>query len=151
MEMKFYLEENLEKLARWLRFLGYSAYTIKGKIELKKFPPDGVFITTSRKWYEKLNKLGLQAFIVPRHDFELQLCSVIKHFRLRAELTLNLCAYCSSPLLGVDKEEVKERIPPRVYEEASNFTLCPNCGAIFWKGSHFNRMKKRLKKILEKC
>ena len=149
--MRFYLEKNLEKLARWLRFLGYNAYTIKGRIELKKVPPDGIFITTSRKWYEKLNKLGLQTFIVPRHDFELQLCSVIKHFRLRTELNLNLCAYCSAPLLEVDKKTVKERIPPRVYEEASDFTLCPDCGAVFWKGSHFKFMRKKLEKILRKC
>ena len=32
----FYLEENLEKLARWLRFLGYPAYTIKGKNSAKQ-------------------------------------------------------------------------------------------------------------------
>ncbi|GAB6066302.1 Mut7-C RNAse domain-containing protein [Aquifex pyrophilus] len=149
--MKFYLEENLEKLARWLRFLGYPAYTIKGEINLSKIKPDGVFITTSRRWYERLKKLGINAFLVPRHDFELQLCSVVKHFKLRHELSLNLCAYCSSPLVSVSREEVREKIPKRVYEEGEDFTLCPGCGAVFWKGSHYERMKRKLEEILKKC
>jgi len=151
MTTKFYLEENLEKLARWLRFLGYPAEVIKGKVDLRKIKPDGVFITTSRRWYERLNKLGLQAVLVPRHDFEIQLCTVIKTLSLKPQLKLNLCAYCSTPLLSVDREEVKGKVPKRVYEEATDFTLCPKCGAIFWKGSHFDRMERKLKEILKKC
>ena len=149
--LKFYLEENLEKLARWLRFLGYPAETIKGEIELKKIKPDGVFITTSRRWYERLKKLGIKVFLVPRHDFELQLCGVVKYFKLKPELSLNLCAYCSAPLKSVSREEVKEKVPPLVYEYGYDFTICPKCGAIFWKGSHYERMKKKLEEILKKC
>lgn len=147
----FYLEENLEKLARWLRFLGYPAYTIKGKVDVKKLKYEGVFITTSRKWFERLKKLGYEVFLVPRHDFEYQLCSVIKHFNLKPTLSLNLCAYCSSELIPVERESVKDRLPERVYEEASDFTLCPNCGAVFWKGSHYQRMLRKLERILKKC
>ena len=147
----FYLEENLEKLARWLRFLGYPAYTIKGKIHLTKIPPNAVFITTSRKWFKKLKKAGYEVFLVPRHDFEYQLCSIVKHYNLKPQLELNLCAYCSTPLKSVSREEIKDRVPQRVYEEAYDFTLCPNCGAIFWKGSHYERMKKKLNEILKKC
>ncbi|WP_461832104.1 Mut7-C RNAse domain-containing protein [Aquifex sp.] len=149
--MKFYLEENLEKLARWLRFLGYPAYTIKGEVNPSKIKPDGVFITTSRKWYEKLKKRGLNVFLVPRHDFEIQLCSVVKYFNLRKGLSLNLCAYCSSPLMNLGREEVKGKVPEGVYEEGEDFTLCPKCGAIFWKGSHYRKMKKKLEEILKKC
>ncbi|AAC07154.1 Mut7-C RNAse domain-containing protein [Aquifex aeolicus] len=151
MTTKFYLEENLEKLARWLRFLGYPAHVIKGKVDLNKIKPDGVFITTSRRWYERLNKLGIRAVLVPRHDFEVQLCTVIKTLNLKPELKLNLCAYCSTPLLFVSREEVKESVPERVYKEATDFTLCPKCGAVFWKGSHFERMEKKLREILKKC
>ncbi len=147
----FYLEENLEKLARWLRFLGYPAYTIKGKVSLKKLNPDGIFITTSKDWFDRLKKLGYEVFLVPRHDFEYQLCSVIKYYKLKSELSLDLCAYCSSPLKEISKEEIKDRIPPKVYEEAYDFTVCSNCGAIFWKGSHYERMKNKLKEILKKC
>ncbi len=146
----FYLEDNLEKLARWLRFLGYPAYTIKGKIQLNKIPPNSIFVTTSRRWFEQLKKWGVDVFLVPRHDPELQLYLLIKELRLKPELKLDLCAFCSSKLKSVSKEEVKDKIPPKVYEEAYDFTLCPNCGAIFWKGSHYERMKKKLMEILKK-
>ena len=147
----FYLEENLGKLARWLRFLGYPAYTIKGKIELKKINPEAIFITTSKAWFDRLRKRGYEVFLVPRHDFEYQLCSVLKHYNLKPELSLSLCAYCSSPLRWVSREEVKEKVPLKVYREAYDFTLCPKCGTVFWKGSHYEKMKRKLKEILKKC
>ncbi|NPB08261.1 MAG: hypothetical protein GXN96_04960 [Aquificae bacterium] len=149
--MKFYLEENLEKLARWLRFLGHEATTIKGPVSPRKIKGDGVFITTSPRWYEILKKRGYSVFLVPRHDFEVQLCSVVKHFNLKPELKLNLCVYCCSELLPLKREEVKGKVPPGVYEEAEDFTRCPSCGALFWKGSHYERMTRKLRNILKKC
>ena len=150
-KLSFVLEENLQKLARWIRFLGYPAYTIKGRIQLSKIPPNSVFITTSREWYNRLRKWGIKVFLVPRHDPELQLCLLIKGFNLKPNLSLNLCAYCSTELGPISREEVKYKVPPKVYKEAYDFTLCPNCGAIFWKGTHYERMRKKLEKILKKC
>jgi len=149
--MKFYLEENLQKLARWLRFLGYEAVLIKGSIKPEKIKTDGVFITTSLKWFEYFSRRGLEVFLVPRHDFELQLCSVVKHFKLDTSLKLNRCAYCSTPLISLSREEVRGKVPERVLEEAEDFTKCPVCGSIFWKGSHYGKIERKLQEILKKC
>ncbi len=151
--MKFLLESNLSKLAKWLRFLGHDVKVLQGEINLKDLSlnQDRVFITTSRRWERTLKKLKMEYLVVPRHDWEVQLCLVIKKFSLEPSLKLNLCAYCGSKLKTIPKEEVKDKVPPRAYESAYDFTLCPHCGSVFWKGTHYGRMVKTLKRILSRC
>lgn len=151
--MKFLLENNLSKLAKWLRFLGHDVRVLEGEINLRELVRNQgrIFITTSRRWEETLKKLGTEYLVVPRHDWELQLCMVIKHFGLSPRLLLDRCAYCGAKLVPVEKEEVKERVPPRAYDTAYDFTLCPECGALFWKGTHYEGMLRKLEEVLKRC
>ncbi len=151
--MKFLLENNLSKLAKWLRFLGHDVKVLEGEINLRDLSKnqDRVFITTSKRWEHTLKKAGIRYLVVPRHDWKLQLCMVIRHFNLRPELILDRCAYCGAKLSPVEKEEVKERVPPRAYDTAYDFTLCPRCGALFWKGTHYEGMVRMLEKVLGRC
>ena len=146
---KFILESNLSKLARWLRFMGYPAHLLEGKISKETLSKhqDKVFITTSRKWHETAHKIGMETLLVPRHDWKLQLRAAIENFNLTPELKLNICAYCNTTLRKVSREEIKDLIPPGAYKTAKDFTLCPNCGHIFWKGTHYERMIKTLREI----
>ncbi len=151
--MKFLLENNLSKLAKWLRFLGHDVKVLEGEINLKVLAEnqDRVFITTSKRWEASLKRVGVTYLVVPRHDWELQLCIVIKHFNLEPRLALNLCAYCGERLIRVRKEEFKDRIPPKAYPTAYDFTLCPRCNALFWKGTHYEGMVKMLERVLSRC
>ena len=151
--MKFLLESNLSKLAKWLRFLGHDVKVIEGPIRKEEIAKnqDRVFITTSTRWEETLKKAGIRYLVVPRHDWELQLCMVVKHFGLKPELVLDRCAYCGAELIPVRKEGVRERVPPKAYDTAYDFTLCPKCGALFWKGTHYEGMVRMLERALNRC
>ncbi len=151
--MKFLLENNLAKLAKWLKFLGHDTKVLEGEIRLKDLAKnqDRVFITTSKKWEKTLKKAGIDYLIVPRHDWELQLCMVVRYFGLEPQLKLDRCSYCGEVLKPVEKTEVKDRIPPKAYNTAYDFTLCPGCGALFWKGTHYERMVRMLEKALSRC
>ncbi len=149
--MKFLVENNLSKLGKWLRFLGYDVEVLEGPINYKDLlrARDRVFITTSRRWEKTLKNLGIDYLVVPRHDWELQLSMVVKKFGLNGELKLNLCPYCGTELTPIRKEDFKDRIPTKAYETATDFTLCPSCGHIFWKGKHYERMVETIRKILK--
>jgi len=151
--MRFLLESNLSRLAKWLRFLGHDVRVLEGEIEKGVLAEnqDRIFITTSKRWEETLKRAGIGYLVVPRHDWKLQLCMVVKHFNLGTELSLDRCAYCGAELVSVRKEDVKERIPPRAYESAYDFTLCPRCGALFWKGTHYEGMRRTLEEALGRC
>ncbi len=151
--MKFLLENNLSKLAKWLRFLGHDVRVLEGEISRRVLAEnqDRVFLTTSKRWEGTLRKANVRYLVVPRHDWELQLCMVIRHFNLGTDLNLDRCAHCGAKLVSVRKEDVRERIPPRAYDSAYDFTLCPRCGALFWKGTHYSGMIRTLERVLKRC
>jgi uncharacterized protein with PIN domain len=151
--LRFLLENNLSKLGKWLRLLGHDVKVLEGCVNIKELArnQDRVFITTSNRWEKSLLRAGIRYLIVPRHDWELQLCMVLKHFRLSPELKLNLCPVCGGDLRRVDKDFLPERIPPKAYETAYDFTYCKNCDLLLWKGLHYERMKSMLTKALRRC
>jgi uncharacterized protein with PIN domain len=61
----------------------------------------------------------------------------------------SLCLECNHPLERRLKEEVKEKVPPYVWQTRSEFMQCTSCLRIYWKGTHWEAMIKRLKKLDE--
>jgi uncharacterized protein with PIN domain len=51
---------------------------------------------------------------------------------------------CNHPLKPSDKEENREKIPEYVYKNFNEFNICKNCGRLYWQGSHYKEMKKKL-------
>jgi uncharacterized protein with PIN domain len=151
--MKFLLENNLSRLAKWIRFLGYDVKVLEGPVNLEELMRnrDRVFITTSRRWERSLKNLGIRYLVVPREDWEVQLCMTLRAFGLEPDLKLSRCSYCGGGLIPVRKEDFKDRIPPRAYESAYDFTYCSRCDAVFWKGLHYERMVRMLRDVLRRC
>ena len=57
------------------------------------------------------------------------------------------CIMCNECLGPVSREEVREKVPPYVYENGMQLLRCPSCGRIYWEGSHYRRMKEKLEEI----
>lgn len=55
-----------------------------------------------------------------------------------------LCLHCNAPLKIIDKARVLHRIPPAVRELHTHFCICDVCQRVFWKGSHWKRMRLML-------
>ncbi len=150
---RFLLEADLHRLAYWLRLLGQDALLLKGAIsksEVLRYP-DRVFITTSRKLEKHLKSWGIEYLIIPKDDWKIQICLLIKYSQIEPVLKLDRCYYCNGELLAVNREEVKDRIPPMVYLYGRDFTLCPQCGKVYWKGSHHPKLRRALREILASC
>lgn len=150
---RFLLEADLHRLAHWLRLLGQDALLLEtaiSKSEVLRYP-DRVFITTSRKLEKHLKSWGIEYLIIPKDDWKIQICLLIKYFQIEPVLKLNRCYHCNGELLAVNREEVKDRIPPMVYLYGRDFTLCPQCGKVYWKGSHHPKLKRALRSILASC
>ncbi len=78
-----------------------------------------------------------------------QLAEVVERFDLyRSAALFTRCLRCNTPLHSVDKESVSQRLPTRTRELHSEFLVCHTCGRIFWKGSHYERMRSMLGEIL---
>lgn len=147
--MKFLLEAGLEKLARWLLFLGQDVQVLSGPISKKEITkhPDRVFITTSRYWEKQLKAWRVPYFLLPKEDWKVQLKLLIRYFRLKPSLKLDRCVYCNTLLEFVEKDAVKDRVPEAVYKTAYDFSICSRCGHVYWKGSHYKRITSTIKSL----
>jgi uncharacterized protein with PIN domain len=48
------------------------------------------------------------------------------------------------------KEKARNLVAPFVLEHARVFALCPDCGRVFWKGTHFDDMHLKIDAILNR-
>jgi hypothetical protein len=91
----------------------------------------------------------LKAILIQDDKPELQMRQVIDALSLDSQSRpFTLCLECNQVLAERDKEEVKELVPPYVYQTQSQFMQCPACHRIYWRGTHWQAMSKRLKKFI---
>jgi uncharacterized protein with PIN domain len=146
--LKFICDDNLGKLAKWLRALGYDTL-FKLTIE------DGELVSLALKENRiilsrdtKLSRFKIKdryLLIQSENPWE-QLKQVMDHFKLKIEedLLFTRCLVCNQSLQKVEKEKIKQRLYPYIYQTQENFVYCSVCDKIYWAGTHVERMTKRL-------
>jgi uncharacterized protein with PIN domain len=55
------------------------------------------------------------------------------------------CLRCNVPLENIAAEEARRRVPPFVARTQDRFRGCPRCGRLFWRATHVERMRDRLR------
>ncbi len=144
---KFVADSMLGKLARWLRIAGYDVEYFKERDMdrlLRVSYEDKRTILTRDKKMGGLNSV----FIIESEHFEDQLREFFKKYPvLPIEKSLSRCILCNKVLKEADPKDVKDLVPPHVYEVQNRFFYCPKCGRIYWAGSHYKRMKQKLMEI----
>jgi hypothetical protein len=92
----------------------------------------------------------IKALLVRGDDTKAQLRQVVKAMNLDPESRqFTLCLECNQPLIPRKKEEVKELVPPYVFQTQSKYVQCPSCHRIYWRGTHWQRMKRDLETLME--
>jgi len=75
-----------------------------------------------------------------------QIRRLIKLYGLRTDFKpFSLCMECNRTLEKRTKEQVRERVPPYVFKTRDSYMECPACHRIYWRGSHYEAMNRRLK------
>ena len=147
---RFVVDGHLGKLARDLRLLGFDvAYdpTAEDRQLL------GVMERQNRALLTRDRRLLMHAVVktgyFPRsQNADEQTVEVIRRFDLLGSIIpFTRCLLCNAPLRKVSKAEVIERLEPltKIYYE--QFRRCTGCGQIYWPGSHFSKLQKRLEQI----
>jgi len=76
---------------------------------------------------------------------EEQFAEIFRRLDLAASARpFTLCLACNAPLRPVAKAEVAARLPPAVRAAHEDFLTCDICHGVFWRGSHWRRMKALL-------
>lgn len=144
--MKFLTDCSLGMLAKWLRFMGFDTLFYEGSADrslLTKAGREGrVVLTRKRDMAQK--QFSGQMMILVSDRVENQLKEVIDGFSLEPASwhPFSRCLRCNQILIGIEKDKVKDRVPPYTFESQDCFMTCPECRGIFWPGTHRERAEK---------
>ena len=153
--MKFIVDSNVGRLARWLRIAGFDTVFINdlddNRLVRLALSEGRVLLTKDTQILKRrVATTGrLKVILIESEEVKAQLCQVVKVLKLTEEIKpFTLCLECNQPLVPKDKEEVKELVPPYVFETQTQYMQCPACHRVYWRGTHWQRMSRELEKIV---
>ena len=141
---------NVGRLARWLRALGYDAsyHARIGDAELVReaAAESRVLLTRDRDLTKRrvIQSGVVRAILIRDDEVTKQLRQVFGELRLELNEALTRCIECNSELQTRVPSAVAERVPPYVRQTQSRYAECPDCGRIYWAGTHWQHMREVL-------
>ena len=154
--LKFIIDNNVGKLAKWLRIMGYDTLFFNGINDSRMIAvalAEGRVILTRDTQIMKrgvVTRGQLKAILIKSDDPELQMHQVIDTLNLDCQLRpFTICLECNQSLVERSKEEVKDMVPPYVFQTQSQYMECPACHRIYWRGTHWQAMTKKLEQYMK--
>ncbi|HEX2174017.1 MAG TPA: Mut7-C RNAse domain-containing protein [Dehalococcoidia bacterium] len=151
-EPRFLLDTHLGKLAGHLRMLGFDTAYFNDCDDdvLARLASEERRILLTRD--RGLLKRGIvtHGCHVWETDPERQLVEVLDRFDLTGEVKpFRRCLQCNGLLEPVAKEAIVDRLQPKTRLYYQEFARCRSCDRIYWKGSHYERMRHFIAWLLE--
>jgi uncharacterized protein len=147
--IRFELDHMVIKLGKYLRILGYDAeWNLQlrtHELIVKANRESRVFLTRNLQLADRYPPAN-QLMVLGQEDPAEQLRAVVAEFELDSRFALfSKCIRCNVMLENVpDKEDIRSRVHPNVFEQHDEFTRCPHCGTVFWHGSHVRNTCRKL-------
>ena len=147
----FVLDVHLGKLARILRMLGFNTlyqnnYSDAEIIEIGSVEKRIILTrdkgilknkaVTHGYWIRSIKPVDQAREVLKRFDLSIQ----IKPFQRYIE--------CNGLIIKNPKNEILTRLPMMAVKHFDEFSRCENCHKIYWKGSHYDRMKEKINFII---
>lgn len=142
--LTFVVDTNLGKLARYLRLLGFDClyrndYDDKSIAEISH-DQERMLLTRDRSLLQR--RIITFGYFVRADNPKIQIHEVLKKFDLYSTIKpLTRCTRCNGNLAKIHKQQIEHRLQPLTKKYYSNFLTCPNCGQIYWQGSHHSRIQ----------
>jgi uncharacterized protein with PIN domain len=151
--LKFIVDNNVGKLAKWLRVIGYDTLFFNGSNDSRMvaiaLAEERVILTRDTQIMKRrvVTSGRLQAILVQSDEPERQMHQVIDNLHLDCRSkSFTMCLECNQPLMEKSKQQVKDLVPPYVFQTQNQYMECPKCHRIYWRGTHWQRMTEKLKK-----
>jgi len=151
--MSFVVDCMLGKLARWMRAFGFDVrYSSKiGDDELLNIARREGRTLLTRDTRLLARAKAISALRITSEKWDQQIIQVLSAFELKQEVRpFSRCLDCNRTLKPLAKEKARNLVSPFVLEHARAFALCPDCGRVFWEGTHFNDMRSKIGAILKR-
>jgi uncharacterized protein with PIN domain len=143
---RFVADHMLGSLARWLRMMGYDTVYDKALDDAgisRLARAENRFILTRDK------ELGKEpgSLLIEKDDLDSQLRDTAKRYGLRFDESRIRCSQCNGELVDLPKDEAEGKVPQGAFAANQKFWRCSRCGKLYWKGTHWNGITDRLRKL----
>ena len=152
METKFIADSNVGRLAHWLRLMGYDTVLLRQKDDarmIKMALSENRMILTKDAQFMKRRLVTngtLRTLHTGEDDPEVQVQQVVESLSLDYDFKpFSRRLECNQVLVARDKKDVKDLVPVRVFETQTQYTQCPACHRVYWPGTHWQAIVKKLK------
>jgi uncharacterized protein with PIN domain len=141
---RFVADVHLGRVTAYLRFAGidveyrnnYSDH------EIVSIAADTDRVLLTRDVGVLKHRLVTRGYFVRQRLPGRQLVEILRRFTLVPVVKpFARCVRCNTELRIVPKDRVERLLPRRTREEYRNFSRCPTCERIYWRGSHYSRMR----------
>ena len=147
LQVSFLCDQNLGRLAKWLRIMGYDTEYMRvwNTMMIENAISAGrIVLTRNRKSAQKKNFILIESDHVQE-----QIKQVDRIFRLQSKARwFTRCNVCNEVLMCVKPDFVMDLVPEYVSANHDNFAHCPRCSRIYWRGTHPPKIMKTIKSIL---
>jgi len=152
--LRFIVDQNVGKLARWLRMMGFDTRFFTGQDDGQMIDiaqkETRVILTRDTQIMKRRVVTGgqIKAVLLKDDGPELQMQQVIETLSLSPRFRpFSICLECNQPLEARSQHQVKDRVPPYVFRTQHQYMACPACHRVYWQGTHWQAMTEKLKRF----
>jgi len=148
----FILDVHLGKLARLLRMLGFDTlyrndykYSEIVNISIKE---KRIILTRDRSILK--TKAVTHGYWIRSKKPENQIREVLHRFDILSQVKpFHRCMVCNGIIDKIEKKTIQSQLPAKTACYYDEFYKCLSCGRIYWKGSHYFKMKNLVHKLIQ--
>ena len=145
----------LGSLATWLRILGVDTFYPNAKMsdeELLQIATNEhrLVISRDKQLVARGKKRKMPVLELQTTSLDDQLGVVLGSIPIETSQMLTRCTLCNTPLLSIEKNEVKGQVPSKVFESQKDFWYCPHCKKYYWMGTHYQNMMQKINMLIKK-
>ncbi len=147
---KFIADVHLGKLAKVLRLLGFDT-TYENSLTNSELIR--IALMENRLLLSRNSGLGKKELLkfcyIKDKNPDQQLKQVVHEFQLKDKVQpFTRCIVCNGILEAISKESISNQVQKNTLLYFNDSWQCNSCTRVYWKGSHYDRMLKMVKRIL---
>jgi uncharacterized protein with PIN domain len=152
-DIRFVADIMVGKLARYLRMCGfdvvYDNYFDDVKIIEIARKQSRIILTRDALMLKRreCSSNTVKSIFIKSTRLAEQLCQLQDELSIIIRPDLTRCIECNTTLESINKASVKDKVPEYVYKTQKVFMFCPVCIKYYWRGTHYENIKKYFDKI----
>jgi uncharacterized protein with PIN domain len=145
-KIRFVADVHLGKLARRLRLVGLDTVyrdDVDDAALARLAEREGRVVLTRDQGLLKRRTVA-HGYYIRETEPHRQFVEVLRRFGPLELQPLSRCLRCNGTLRRVAKSVVEAKLLPGTRQHYDSFDMCDSCGRVYWKGSHWERLKEAI-------